>query len=314
MDQEERRLMLEASIKYYIEGLTQNQIAKQLYVSRPKVSRLLKKARELNIVDIKINYPSDEFEYIKNQIMLKFKIKQVIVTKSFNSYEDTLNEIGKMAAFKLMELIKNDMTIGISWGKTVRSTINHLPQKQLKDLKIVELFGAFSYENEGDMLSIGGAFASKMGAKFYPIPSPVYVPDKTTYELLTKTPIIKQTLEMISNTDIILSGIGAIDSKVPSKLWSVYMEEDMRKKIKRSGGIGFLCAHYFDKNGKFLKMNINDYIIGIKTNQIINHPNIILVAGGEEKALALLAMLKGGYINTLISDQKTLELILKIVD
>ena len=61
LDKEEQQLIIDASVLYYLEGKTQNEIAKELYLSRPKVSRLLKKARDLQIVDITINYQNDEF-------------------------------------------------------------------------------------------------------------------------------------------------------------------------------------------------------------------------------------------------------------
>ena len=52
---DERQLLIEVSVRYFLEGMTQSQIAKELFLSRPKVSRLLKKAKETGVVNININ-------------------------------------------------------------------------------------------------------------------------------------------------------------------------------------------------------------------------------------------------------------------
>lgn len=313
MDQDERQLLIEVSILYYLEGKTQSEIAKELFLSRPKVSRLLKRSRELNIVDIKINYHSDELANLQSDVMRTFNIPKVIAVRTLEKNEDTLREIGKAGAFELIDKVKEGMTIGISWGRSVRNTVNQLPNKAIKDLKIVELFGAFSYDmDDTDMLSIGNLLSSKLNGRFFPLPAPIYMPDKQTREILIANPVIQQSLNMIKNCDLILSGIGAIDSRIPAVLWDVYVEGNTQARIKENGGVGFICAHFFDDQGRFLDLDVNDNVIGIQTKDIEKNENILLVAGGPSKAKAILAALRGGYINTLVSDHETLETILEL--
>ena len=312
MEKDERQLLIEISVMYYLEGKTQNQIAKELYLSRPKISRLLKRARELKIVDININYNCDATENLKSEIKRKFNIENIIIVKTLSNYQDTLKEIGKAGAKLLIEEIKAGMTIGISWGQSVRSTVSQLEYKKIKDVKIVELFGAISYDmDDADMLSIGRTISSKIGGKLYPLPAPIYIGDKATRDTLINNPIIKNALSMIEKCDLILSGLGSIDGNIPQTLWDVYVENDTKEKIKANGGVGFLCAHFFDEKGDFLDMDINRNIIGIKTESIKKN-KIILVAGGRKKAKAILAVLRGGYINTLVSDDKTLKYVLEL--
>lgn len=313
MDREERQLLIEVSILYYLEGKTQSEIAKALYISRPKVSRLLKRSRELNIVDIKINYHNDELEHLQSEVMRLFSVPKVIAVPTLENNDDTLREIGKAAAFEVIDKVKEDMTIGISWGRTVRNTVQHLPMKPIKNLKIVELFGAISYDmDDTDMLSIGNRLSAKLSGKFFPLPAPIYMPDRQTKEVLIANPVIQKSLNMIKNCDLILTSVGAIDSHVPAVLWKMYVEDDTRRQIKALGGVGFICAHFFDKNGAFLPIAINDNVIGIETSDIRENGNILLVAGGVGKARSILAALRGGFVHTLVSDHKTLETLLKL--
>ena len=79
MDKDERQMLIEVSVMYYLEGKTQSEIAKALYLSRPKVSRLLKRARELDIVDIKINYESDGISVLQNEVKRRFNLDNVVI-------------------------------------------------------------------------------------------------------------------------------------------------------------------------------------------------------------------------------------------
>lgn len=307
IDKEEHQLIIDASVLYYLEGKTQSQIAKELYLSRPKVSRLLKKARELQIVEITINYQNDEFEQLQGEIRRAFGIPHVVIAKTLSSQSDTLDEVGKAAAKELETMVHDDMTLGISWGQHVRRTAKFMKRRSHNHLKIVELFGAVSYDlGDADLLSIGRSLSSKLDGKLYPLPSPIYINDEGAREAIMETPLIKKTLNMIEDCDVIVSGIGSIDSDSMQTLWDNYVDVEMKNRIIACGGIGFILAHFFDRNGEFLDVDINDHVIGIRT-ETIKDKKIVAIASGEEKVRATYAALQGGLINTLVSDEETLR-------
>lgn len=311
---DERQLLIEVSVKYFLEGLTQSQIAKALFLSRPKVSRLLKKAKETGIVSININYTSDQTEYIRDELTKRFNINNVRMVKTQNNYSDTLVEIGKYAADVMSNVMFDGMTIGISWGHSVRNTVSQMKKLSYEDVKIVELFGAISYDmGESDILSIGTNLSNKIGAKFYPIPAPIFVQNPEAREALVSSPIIKNSLEMIKTCDLILTGLGAVETEIPQTLWDIYVEDETKERILRKGGVGFLCAHFFDQNGAFLDLNINKNIIGIQS-ETIGKQKMIVVAGGERKSKAILGALRANRIDTLISDEDALMKVLELDD
>lgn len=307
LDKEEHQLIIDASVLYYLEGKTQNEIAKELFLSRPKVSRLLKKARELQIVDITINYQNDEFEQLQGEIRRTFGIPHVVISKTLTHVDVTLDEVGKAAAKELEVQVHDDMTIGISWGQHVRLASKFLKRRVHQDLRIVELFGAISYDmGDTDMLSIGRSISSKLGGKLYPLPSPIYINDPIARQAIRETPLIQSTLSMIDNCDLVISGIGSIDSSSMQTLWDNYVDIDMKSQILADGGVGFILAHFFDRNGEFIKTDINDNVIGIRTESIMTK-KIMAIASGDEKVRAIYAALKGQLLDTLISDEETLK-------
>lgn len=312
IDKEEYQLIVDAAVLYYLEGKIQSEIAKELYLSRPKVSRLLKKARELKIVDITINYQSDEMERLQGEVRRLFGIPNVIVVKTLTDENETLREVGKAAAKELGMVLHDDMILGISWGKHVRMTSSYLKKHNYHNMNIVELFGAISYDVEQkDMLSIGKDVAGKLNGSLFPLSAPIYIKDPLARDAIMETPLIKRTLDEIEKCDLILTGIGVVEGNSLQTLWNNYVDMDMKRKVIVNGGVGFILAHYFDENGEFLDIDVNDNIIGIKTNTITTKP-IMAMASGSSKAKAIYAALKGGLLNTLVTDEDTLRLVVEI--
>lgn len=311
---DERQLLIEVSVKYFLDGKTQSEIAKELFLSRPKVSRLLKKAKEQGIVNININYSSNQTDYIREELTKRFRINNVRMVKTQSTYQDTLVEIGKYAADVMSNVMFDGMIIGISWGHSVRNTVSQMKKLSYNDIKIVELFGAVSYDmGESDILSIGTNLSSKIGAKFYPLPAPIFVENKEARTALVDMPLIKNSLSMVENCDMILTGLGTIDSEISQTIWDQYVRESDKQRIILNGGVGFLCAHFFDGNGSFLDLDINKNIIGIQS-ETIGKQKMIVVAGGTRKSKAILGALRAGYIDTLISDDETLLKVLELDD
>ena len=306
----DRDVLVEVAVMYYLEGKTQSEISKELFMSRPKVSRLLQNAREENIVDIKINYESESYSRIKRALTKTFGVENVIVVKTMKSEDDTITELGKAAASELKYHLHDEMTIGLSWGRTVKKTIDAFKPKTFKNIEVVELFGAVNYRDERpEMLSIGYDMSKKVNGLFYPLPAPVFIDDEQVRNALINNPMIKKTLKKSDECDLIITGLGVVNSKLPQKLWDTYVDEGAQDTIKSAGGIGYLCARFFDKNGEFIKHKINDNVIGIQTESIRKN-KIFLVAGGVIKYKAMYAFLKGGYVNTIVSDDVTLKQIL----
>ncbi len=263
-------------------------------------------------MDITINYQNDELERLQGEVRRLFNIPNVVIAKTLTDEKETLREVGKAAAKELGMYLRDDMTLGISWGKHVRMTSSYLKKHAFSGMRIVELFGAISYDlNQTDMLSIGRTISSKLNGKLYPLPSPIYINDPIARKAIIETPLIQSTLQMIKECDLILSGIGAIDNVSLQTLWDTYVETDMKNQIVRNGGVGFLLAHFFDRNGEFLDVEANRCVVGIET-ETIKTKKIFAIASGQDKAKAILAALRGGLISTLVSDEETLKLVMKM--
>lgn len=308
----ERKILIDVAVMYYLEGMTQSQISKKLFVSRPTVSRLLKKARDTRVVDIKINYENQNFNTLVGMAKNRFKVNNILVVKTLSSEEATMNEIGKLASEVLYDFLRDDVIVGVSWGKTVQRTVDHLSPKKIDNVKVVELFGSLGTTNDkDDTFSIGTKLANLVGGRLHLLPAPLYVNDQKAHDSLLNNSIVEDTLNLIKKCDFVLSGINSLDEISSSPKWNKVVDKGIRSVIRSKGGVGLYCTQFFNQEGKFINLNFSERIIGIDREKLQQVKSIIVVSGDSE-AMALRAALKGGFVHTLITDDKTLSKVLQI--
>lgn len=117
-DNEKRNMLASVANLYYNAEMTQNQIAERFFTSRSKISRMLKEARQLGIVEIKILEPWDRNVELEQEFMRRFALKdvRVISVKEANNTM-VLQKLGEVAAYYLDNLLNDNMILGISWGE-----------------------------------------------------------------------------------------------------------------------------------------------------------------------------------------------------
>ena len=78
------------------------------------------------------------------------------------------------------------------------------------------------------------------------------------------------------------------------------------------GAVGDILGYFFDAKGDVVTdIKIHNELIGLPLSALKTIPVRVGVAGGENKAEAIAAAMKGGYINALVTDQDTAAAILR---
>ncbi len=314
MKNDDFQLLVDISVDYYLKGMTQSEIAKARFISRPKVSRLLKRAKERGVVEIKINYDNSTFNKLQREVKRLFKVKNVHIVHTLPSEEETLEEVARLAAEKFSDIIDDNMTIGISWGTSVLTMVKFLERQNHENVSIVELFGTLHYNNEYNFITNSSMdMANKLGAKLYALPSPVYIENDQAREVLKNMPVVSDTLKKINDVDFVVTSIGRVSPNTKSTLWAKIIDDSVKEEVVRKEGVGFILAHFFDINGQLLDLKYNKEIIGISSSQMQRKP-VFLVCSGSKKAEALYAALKGRMVDTLICDEALVKKMLEYND
>lgn len=312
------RFLAKTANLYYKEGLSQAEIAKRLGTSRASIGRALKTAQEQGFVRIVFDFPSDSHFSIdlERQLEKKLNMKEVIVADNQKDNEFNV-PLANEAALFLARTIKSHYSIGLTWGRTMKSIIDAFDRNDFRrDLKvsqieIVPLTGTATpaMANVADLrLTYSSFLASKFAEVLkgisYPFPAPLYVRSKTVKEILLNEPEIQASLNRAEQCDMAVFGIGLI--KEHSSITA--LDPDLASsimKLSQSGAIGEIMGHPFDTQGNLVPNEVSERIIGISLENLKRIPQRVAVACGKEKLHAIHAVCKSGLANTLITDAQT---------
>ncbi|MGB9592530.1 MAG: sigma factor-like helix-turn-helix DNA-binding protein, partial [Anaerolineae bacterium] len=96
---------------YYVEGLTQKEIAKRFGISRVKVVRLLKEARRRGIVEIRIADTWASYLPLERALRLKFGLQDAAVVETPSSPDRLRSALGKAAAEYLRYVMRPGLLV-----------------------------------------------------------------------------------------------------------------------------------------------------------------------------------------------------------
>lgn len=312
---EDLDLLTEVARMYYEKNLTQSEIAREIHTSRPTVSRLLQEAKDRRVVEIVIHYPWDRAAAVEHELQQKFALKDVRVLDSRGRKgPEALRGVALLAARYLDGVLRDNAVIGMSWGQTVYQTVQQFQADSHAGLKIVQLFGAAMPNSKIDGPELVRQFAAKCNAEYYSIHAPLFVSRPEVREALLKDQHIRETLELATQADIIITGIGSLESPyAPSQTWLGYLNRPMLTDLRNKGAAGHICAHHYDGDGRILDIDLHKGIVGAPLSILHTTPQVIGVAAGEAKARAILGALNGGHINVLITDDTTASKVFSLV-
>ena len=299
---------------YYDQNQSQQEISKELGVSRSAISRFLTEARERGIVEIIVHYPWRTSPLLEQELKSTFNLKAVRVLKTENkSYEEMLQGLGTLAAQFLDNVLQDGMIIGISWGTALYQMIRAMQPRNLPGIEVVQLIGATGSENvptDGPILA--RLLTDRVGGFPRYLHAPLIVENENVRETLLQTRNIQETLARAEQADIALVGIGCPNSELYSLKRAGYVDEAETQQIRAAGVVGDICGHHYSLTGEWLDIDINRRAVGISLETFLNIDTVIGVAGGSRKGAAILGALRGRHINVLITDERAAQKVLAL--
>ena len=311
MEDNKKRRLAEIAYMYYIDGMSQNEIAREYSISRSMVSTMLSEARAKGIVKIQIE-DADLYCFDLQKKMEKiFGIKKVIIVPRLSKQESNLlYQLADGCIDYLNQVIEDNMTIAVSWGRTLYQIANRIRSKGKSNLTISPLVGGIG--NEMNMYHsnvICDIMANNLGGNSLGLYAPVFVSNKEVKEVIFKDKSINKVIETSRNADIAIVSIGNILSSVMREIGTL-SEEDVSKLLEL-GAIGDVNTFFIDRDGRVVESHLSERTIALTIDELKKIPKIIAVAGGLEKTEAIHAALKGKLMDVLITDEEVAKGILK---
>lgn len=310
-EEDSTALMSEIADLYYNQGMTQQEIARRYDCNRFKIAKMIQSAREEGIVEITIHKPSKRHMLLEQALMETFQLSNAIVLDTRDlSRAEAMSVIGKTSAKYLEHLLTPNSTIGVTWGKTIRSVVSALDQKTQNPVNAVQLCGCFRHLNSSDgSRSITHTIAMKFNGEYFYMNLPIYINDEQARNAMLREPLVENTLNSTRKMDVVLTGVGS-KSSLPfnNPVLKPYITEEDWKEAENC--LGSIYGHVLDQDGRIANISLNRKIVAASLQDILITPHKIAVATGRHKVGILIACMQNRYINELITDRATAEQIL----
>ena len=299
---------VEVAKLYYIDELDQKEIAKKLDVSRPTVSRLLQYARENQIVNIEIHNPYAKAIELGEELSKKYGADIVVVPDNYDDLEEPLEVVTAYAANFLFQLVKEDNTIGIGWGKTINALSKQLLKlsqsesyKAPSGLDVVQLKGSVSLSHaETYAYQAINNFSQVFNTRPQYLPLPTIFDEVSTKDTVEADRFMNRILTLGREADIAVFSAGTVRKN--ALLFQLDYLTDSEKENLRKHAVGDIVSRFIDSKGNVVDEELNKRTVGIQLEELKDIKYSILIASGTSKVSGVHATLTGGYCNHVIID------------
>ncbi|HEX6926609.1 MAG TPA: sugar-binding transcriptional regulator [Longimicrobiaceae bacterium] len=305
-------LLSKVSTLYYTRGLTQQEIADRLHISRPKVSRLLQEALNHNIVRISIAAPRGLHLELEAELEAVFDLSEALVIDvEPGPRESIYRQIGTGAASYFARTLQPGETIGLGWGTTLDAMVQATSPIATEGIRIVQTLGGVGPPESGAYAAdLVRRLADLLGASAVLLPAPGIVGTVSARNVLRKDPHVQMALQQYNHLDAVFIGIGSLQAS-PILRDSHYLPPEAYAELQAAGAIGHIGLRFFDAQGNLVHTSLDDRTLSITPEQLYKTPRVVGVAGGPDKVQALLGALRAGFLNVLITDQFTAAALLE---
>ncbi len=295
---EKQKRLAYVARRYYLEDQKQSDIARELGVSRPLVSRMLSEARELGLVEITVHEPGARAAKLLDR--LSGSVRGGVLVEEGADNDET-NRFLSQGAMELLEQL-GTRRLGVGWGYLIGQLVTWLerhPQPNSAVTDICPLVGnasipARNYQSNENVRLM----AQQLGA----IPHFLYLPalpeSLEEKQLLCTTEVYRQIEQQWARLDTALVNIGDYPSSPDFASLVRY-----GSLLQRHRACGRMLIYYFNEEGALIQSD-QDFAVQIPLDTLRRCPNIIGVCSANTSAKALGGALKSGMFTHIVARQE----------
>jgi deoxyribonucleoside regulator len=307
-------LLADVAEMYYWEGKNQDEIAAIIGVTRSMVSRLLTEARLKGIIEVRVHRPIQYNHSLEDELINRFGLLSASVIEHKSKREGRLLKyLGQAGAEMLKKYLKPDSILGLAWGTSVDAVVREFEVEAPVPVKVVQLVGALgARNNQYDGHGLVQRMVEKINGEGYFLNAPFICSTPEISSALKETPGIRETVAMHQMVNLTLAGVGSTSPKYSSYYLAGYVPIEELNQLVQAGAVGDVCGLHFDLQGDEVCQTFCERLVTISREDLFEIPVRMGIAGGPGKVQPALGAVRGGYINTLVTDDQTARQILAL--
>lgn len=306
-------LLAKVAAMYYEGDMTQSDIAAALDLSRVKIYRLLKEAREAQVVRVLIDWPLKRSPALEARLVERFGLEQALALQTGATDPALLRrQIAQLAARCLESLLVDGARLSICFGSTTYEVISAIRPDFKANVTVMQATGSLPHAlKEFDSSALTRQLAQKLGGEALYLSSPLLADNAEAAAVIREQAVVRQALEQVRRADIALVGIGDLNPATSGFVRAGVADAAQLGSFRERGAVGDMAWQIFDRAGQPFPCELNGRIIGVTLDELRALPRTVAVAVGVNKAAAIAGALGSGVINVLCTDEATAARVLE---
>ena len=314
MSDDDEQLRVRVAWLYFMEGLTQADIATRLGITRLRANRLLGEARESGLVNIQVKARLADCVALERQLVAETGLKDAVIVPTPADAEQIPAVLGRATADYLSRHLGENRAraLGIGWGATLRETVRHLAAASLPELSINSMMGGLTYGSELNTFEIASEFARRVNAQCNYLAAPIYSGSPKSRDTILAQDVFREAFQRLAAIDVALMSVGDLSRR--SLLIRYGLPRDVTvDALRASGAVGDVMGTFLDAAGHPVRHAVNRRVIALPIDMLRKVATVIVASGGLNKTAILAGVLRAKLCNVLIADEASARAALGIV-
>jgi len=294
---------------YYVEGLTQHEIAERLGIGRVTVVRNINEAIRQREVKIWIEGDVAECFALETELKHRFGLLDAVVVPEPTSPGHLSKVIGVAAGMYVSDALTDNMTVGLGWGATLYESLQTLAPRELSNVQVISLLGGIVQARRFNPAEFAWQFARSVGADCYLLQAPAVVDSPETREALIERCGLSEVIQRAERCDMALMGVGAMAETSTVFRFGLITPQE-REDLQRMGAVGDVMFNFFNAQGELLDHPVNSRVMSVPIGLLRRVPTRVIAAGGQDKLESLRGALRLTACNVLITNEETARALL----
>ena len=301
---QQQRLLARIAHRYYVANQTQEEIGREFGFSRPKVQRLLDRARQTGIVDIRIAQTTGLNLVLEDELRSTFGLLDAIVAPSHTDPDEQREAVVRAAADYLDLRLPPGAVVAVGMGRNTGGIARfYRPTRRLDRTFVSAMGGSPTVAAPTNPNEICRALAESSGGRAESLYAPAYVENPVMREQLLRETAVAHSLQIAADADVALVGIGGTDDACTMVRSGCCPLEEM-VRLRAQGAVGDILGNCFDIEGRLISSDFSDRLIGLTFADMRRIDTVVGIVSESDKTANILGALRTGVLYVLIVDEK----------
>ena len=301
---------------HFKERLDQKEIATRIHTSRSTVSRMLREAFDLGIIEVTIRHPFPRDRQLEQELIERFGLEEAwVLGRDSVATDDDRLAFGALGARCIEEQLRDGSKLAICWGRATRLVVENLQAVDGVHVHLVQMIGSMGTSNaQNDGVELARLGARRLGGTYELLNAPLVVDDAASAASLLRQSTIENVLHVAESADCALVGLGTIDPSSSAIHSAGFMTDGELEEATRLGAVGDVSGILIDAQGRSVTSSFSDRVIGLSLARLRHIKRVVGVAFGADKAHIIRAAALGGHIRILVTDRAAARRVLELAN